>query len=76
LRAVAVGRTQGGLAPAPEQAEKADELGPRIAARVRQDALKEAAKRVRQHEALVQDVLPDLRSRLAAAEDAIRCREL
>jgi hypothetical protein len=38
--------------------------------------LEEAAKRVRRPEALVQDVLPDLRSRLAVAEDAIRCREL
>jgi hypothetical protein len=41
-----------------------------------QDALEEAASRVRRHEALVRDVLPDLRSREAAAEDAIRCREL
>ena len=40
------------------------------------DALEEAAKRVRRHEALVQDVLPDLRNRLAAAEDAIRCSQL
>jgi hypothetical protein len=39
------------------------------------DVLEEAGKRVRRHEALVQDVLPDLRARLAAAEDAIRCRE-
>jgi hypothetical protein len=30
---------------------------------------------VRRHEALVQDVLPDLRARLAA-EGLIRCREL
>jgi hypothetical protein len=44
--------------------------------RSEQDALEKAAKRVRRHEALVQDVLPDKRSRLAAAEDAIRCREL
>jgi hypothetical protein len=36
--------------------------------RSEQDALEEAAKRVRRHEALVQDVLPDLRSRLAGAE--------
>jgi hypothetical protein len=49
---------------------------PRFAARVRQVTLEEAAKRVRRHEALVQDVLPDLRARLAAAEDVIRCREL
>jgi hypothetical protein len=40
------------------------------------DVLEEAAKRVRRHQALVQDVLPDLRARLAAAEDVIRCREL
>jgi hypothetical protein len=44
--------------------------------RSEEDALEEAAKRVRRHEALVQDVLPDLRARLAAAEDVIRCREL
>jgi hypothetical protein len=41
-----------------------------------QDALGEAARRVRQNEALVQDVLPDLRGRLAAAEDVIQWREL
>jgi hypothetical protein len=35
-----------------------------------------AAKRVRRHEAMVQDVLPDLRNRLAATEDAILCREI
>jgi hypothetical protein len=40
------------------------------------DVLEEAAKRVRRHEALVQDVLPDLRNWLAAAKDVIRCREL
>jgi hypothetical protein len=44
--------------------------------RSEKDVLEEAAKRVRRHEALVQDVLPDLRNRLAAAEDAVRCREL
>jgi hypothetical protein len=38
--------------------------------------LEEAARRVPRHEALVQDVLPDLRARLAAAEDAICCRDL
>jgi hypothetical protein len=37
-----------------------------------QDALEEAARRVRRHEELVQDVLPDLGNRLAAAEDVIR----
>jgi hypothetical protein len=31
---------------------------------------------VRRHEALVRDVLPDLRARLAAAGDVIRGREL
>jgi hypothetical protein len=40
------------------------------------DALEEAARRVGRHEALVQDVLPDLHNRLAAAEDVMRCREL
>jgi hypothetical protein len=30
--------------------------------------LEEAARRVQRHEALAQDVLPDLHSRLAAAE--------
>jgi hypothetical protein len=40
------------------------------------DVLEEAAKRVRRHQALVQEVLPDLRARLAAAEDATRCRKL
>jgi hypothetical protein len=59
-----------------EHAEKRFELVPRLAAQVRQDGPEEAAKRVRRHEALVQDVLPELRARLAAAEDAIRCREL
>jgi hypothetical protein len=38
--------------------------------RQEQDVLEEAAKRVRRHEALVQDVLQDLRNRLAAAEVA------
>jgi hypothetical protein len=38
--------------------------------------LEEAAKRVRRHEALVQDVLPGLRNRLAAAEGVLRRRDL
>jgi hypothetical protein len=33
-----------------------------------EDVLEEAAKRVHRHEALVQDVLPDLRNRLADAQ--------
>jgi hypothetical protein len=40
--------------------------------RLEQDTLEEAAKRVRRHEALVRDVLPELCSRLGEAEDAIR----
>jgi hypothetical protein len=39
------------------------------------NALEKAARRVRRHEALVQDVLPDLRNRLGAAEDVIRFRD-
>jgi hypothetical protein len=43
-----------------------------------QDALEEAARRARRRKALVQDVLPDLRGRLAPArghESESRCKE-
>jgi hypothetical protein len=42
--------------------------------RLEQDALEEGARRVRQHERLVADVVPDLRSRLTAAQDELRRR--
>jgi hypothetical protein len=38
--------------------------------RLEQDALEEAAKRVRRHETLARDVMPELRGRLAAARGA------
>ena len=34
------------------------------------DAVREACRRVRQHEILTSDVLPDLRNRLTAAEES------
>jgi hypothetical protein len=39
-----------------------------------QDALEQGARRARQHEQLAGEVLPDLRGRLAAAEDELRRR--
>jgi hypothetical protein len=43
--------------------------------RPEQDALEEGARRMRQPEQLVREVLPDLRGRLAAAEDELRRRQ-
>jgi hypothetical protein len=42
--------------------------------RPEQDALEQGARRARQYKQLAGEVLPDLRDRLAAAEDALRRR--